>query len=671
MCQYRDASVEFSGNTIAVIGPNGSGKSNLLSAVYASLTNDWSRLPGGKSANVRYGSKGPAHSVVEFSHDGTECQLVRDLKGKSSCLLVGDGERVTGEDAITSRIFDILKVKDHRVLNDYVFIAQSVSHAFLESTENKRHKAMQHLFDLAKFEKIAELVKDETKKFVPRSVDAELAELQLELTSMNRRRLSLTSELDKYPAKDISNSMQTIDAWNRQQSQKRNIEETEKRKRTCRSNIKDIDSRILKAENDLKELDAYVSAHEEAYRNQRAAEDANNRRAEALKDIDKLDQSIADIRKQIRAASAIKPKEPLQQLVPAVEEVGGRLVQIRSALALIAHREVECPTCGTPVKNFNKEELQRQSVELSDRQSKLRKQIETLQALNNLNNLLEAEESRKASLLKFVPDMQAEVMSSEQQQEFKAKLKQQKQVELELASFRGARAAEVKQLKLLESATVATVGDTVSEEDYEAARSDIDSHRELNDTRQKLLTDIAVIQSQLSAGSKKLSQLKEDKQKIEKEKDWFDRCCQVADVFRDLPKIITQHHLHTIEQRMAPIIAAFDATFRVAASDGLELVAVFDDGSQQPCSRLSGGQKDVLGLAYYFAVNLLYAASVRLVVMDEPTRFMDDSYVSKMLDVLAGMKDVVAKYDVQCVVVTHEKRLATVFDQVIDVGELT
>lgn len=668
VCQHQELAVEFSGSTIAVIGPNGSGKSNLLNTVYASLTNDWTRLPGGKAANIRYGSKGASHSVVEFSHAGTDCQLVRDLKGKSSCLLVGSGERVTGEDSITARIFDLLQIKDQKVLDDYVFIRQSVSHAFLESTENKRYKAMQYLFDLDKLAKIAEYLKYETKKYVPKSVDAELNDVRLELSVLDRKRLQLAVELEKLPEFDLSAAVEVVSSWNRYQDQEKTRKQTQKELTSCKERIADIERRLQATDDALEVVDQFIKQHEGDYQEFVNAQLVANQFSQASVELRKVDADIAKTEEQLGALPANASRLDIAKLTEDRNEIVGRLARFQSAIDVVDEGKSSCPTCGTNVSDLPIDDFRKQAAKLTREQATIDEKLDNARKYEKLTSALQKLEKQKASLLKAIPEQKPAAMSKELAKEHKEKLAQQRQLEKDAASFRAVLLTEKKMLKTLQASKHEASACSVTLEEFTAAQQQIANGKELAESRQQLASDIAVVKSQITEASKKINKLTSERNTLAKEKSWFDLCSRLSDVFRDLPKIITQHHLLAIEQKMAPIIAAFDATFRVVASDGLELNAIFHDGSEQPCARLSGGQKDVLGLAYYFAVNLMYASSVRLIAMDEPTRFMDDSYVSRMLDVLAGLKLVVDKHDVQCFVVTHEKRLASVFDQVVDVG---
>ena len=99
--------------------------------------------------------------------------------------------------------------------------------------------------------------------------------------------------------------------------------------------------------------------------------------------------------------------------------------------------------------------------------------------------------------------------------------------------------------------------------------------------------------------------------------------------------------------------------------DGLGFLVDFPDGRSQPASRLSGGQKVVLALAFRIAVNSLFAADLGVIALDEPTAYLDDENISCLDVALARLRDLSEARGLQCILITHEKGLGHLFDHVV------
>ena len=135
-----------------------------------------------------------------------------------------------------------------------------------------------------------------------------------------------------------------------------------------------------------------------------------------------------------------------------------------------------------------------------------------------------------------------------------------------------------------------------------------------------------------------------------------------------LPRAVAQRNLQIVETAVNDHLELFGSDFQVTARDGLSFTARFVDGREQPAERLSAGQKVVLALSFRLAVNLLSGSNIGLLVLDEPTAFLDEQHIRGFEPVLLQLRTLAASRGLQCVMVTHEAGLAPLFDQVIDLG---
>src|SRR5690606_10312925 len=108
----------------------------------------------------------------------------------------------------------------------------------------------------------------------------------------------------------------------------------------------------------------------------------------------------------------------------------------------------------------------------------------------------------------------------------------------------------------------------------------------------------------------------------------------------------------------------FDADFRVEATDGASFTGHFVDGRIQRGERFSVGQRVMLATAFRVAVNFVYA-ELGFLALDEPTAFLDADYIRAFEPVLERLRSLSRSRGWQCVLVTHERELAPLFDSVV------
>jgi DNA repair exonuclease SbcCD ATPase subunit len=150
---------------------------------------------------------------------------------------------------------------------------------------------------------------------------------------------------------------------------------------------------------------------------------------------------------------------------------------------------------------------------------------------------------------------------------------------------------------------------------------------------------------------------------------WIDKLgkCR-AYAHRDgLPQRVHTAALQLLEKRINPLLAALDAPFEVTADpQSARLLAVMQDGETFPTEALSGGQTVSLSIAYRLAVKELFAKHFDMLVLDEPTSWLDTRRMDCLMEVMMRLRRRAAQLNQQIIVVTHSDRLRRVFDQVLE-----
>ena len=135
-----------------------------------------------------------------------------------------------------------------------------------------------------------------------------------------------------------------------------------------------------------------------------------------------------------------------------------------------------------------------------------------------------------------------------------------------------------------------------------------------------------------------------------------------------LSRLVAAAKLAEVEGLVNELLRDHDAPFQVRADENLTFTAIFHDGTEQPASRLSGGQKVVLAIAFRVAVLLTFTGDVGFLCLDEPTEFLDEHNKKAIDAALAKLRQLSQARGLQCFVITHERSLLRLFDAAFQLG---
>jgi DNA repair exonuclease SbcCD ATPase subunit len=154
---------------------------------------------------------------------------------------------------------------------------------------------------------------------------------------------------------------------------------------------------------------------------------------------------------------------------------------------------------------------------------------------------------------------------------------------------------------------------------------------------------------------------------------WVSLLSQVRSVLhRDaLPRIVHEAALRRMESGINEMLDTFESPFQVKTStEDLSYVAYFRNGTVMPAQGLSGGQQVVLSLALRWTLNSLFASQIGMMVLDEPTAGLDARHIDLLEVALRGLGEAARSRGCQVIIITHERRLEGVFDQVIELERI-
>lgn len=135
----------------------------------------------------------------------------------------------------------------------------------------------------------------------------------------------------------------------------------------------------------------------------------------------------------------------------------------------------------------------------------------------------------------------------------------------------------------------------------------------------------------------------------------------------EFPRRVCASMYHILTERMNRSLMEFDYPYTVTLKETGEFICQKADGLVQSASRLSGGEKMILSIAFRLALHDLFLTrdSAGFLMLDEPTTFLDEDNRQALKDVLSKLKKSPRFGGMQIFVVTHDDSLCPLFDYLI------
>jgi len=695
-CQIRNLEVEFSAGLVGIMGRNGVGKSNLIKAIFRALTGK-ALNPGKKEDDVTWGAEGGALEL-DFVINGNEATLVRDLSTERCSLTIG-GEKVRKSKDIERKLYPFLGVSP-RVLADIVFVMQGKIEGILFQEPAERVKAFQHLFGTHNAERIRDLLSDELTNLNVESRDEQIKQFRKNL------------EVEVMPL--LAEAEQAIQDWNRFQLSDEDRHEIERlldlqrRAYFAAEKVKDIqpayeraDADVIKTEDNIRGWTAKVSEAQKVLQDLAPARDAAQAVLAAASRVAevkaKRDRLAADAAGYLATSKQVEPSCPIDSdaLIDSKKQLTraeGEFEQYRKLIAAGKGALTEtnhCPTCGQELSEAHVIEAKLKYDRMTMPLMNLRAAVaesETLlqtylherstQSANKRNAQVQLERiNAELMTLPLVDELDpARVKDAEETVNSIRKLEEQaREVESKLRvaqdtlkALRSLRQERLLELEVLRSdiskdpGAEAVLGAKDSLNNDSKAREEV---ARASGARGNLLKQKASFENQLAIWES-------EEIKLVKLRQWREHLENVRRLLhRDvLPGEVARSYMGALNERLAYYLELFGSPFAADVDADGTVICRFSDKPAVPSERLSGGQKVVLGVAFRFAIYDLFVANLGVMILDEPTVYLDKNNVSAVAELLNHLKGYSRAAGIQLIVVTHEPQLADSFDQVISLG---
>ena len=125
-----------------------------------------------------------------------------------------------------------------------------------------------------------------------------------------------------------------------------------------------------------------------------------------------------------------------------------------------------------------------------------------------------------------------------------------------------------------------------------------------------------------------------------------------------LPKLLSLQYMGKLNERLAFYLNMINADFTAFIDENLEFTARKADGLVHRANRLSGGQKQQASVAYLLAVNDVFASTLGILALDEPSGAMQESNSQELAEAFSYLAKVGKQTNRQFIVITHSASLA-------------
>lgn len=698
-CQHRRETFRFRDGLNAIIGPNGSGKSNILKAAYAAPTGDFSRNEGKNTDNIcdLVADTEPSHLRLKFSHNGHTAEAKRSLRPVGRSFQVDGGPLITGDKEMAKAVYDLLGVSPE-ILAEYVFVDQWQVFSVFALSPAKRAAAFQRLFRIERLQALWEdLGKAAAGVKIP-VVQTDKDELGRRLDGYRQELDEITGRLQAMPPPqdvraDLNSAQQIVVGWNRREQIERRVVGRRQMMERTSTELAEVEAQMAAIEGDLSTL--------RTARDSRAAEVAGATEVLAWwRQYHKERHQRAELQKldaALRAEWSQKGTPPTAPEGYWPEWEKALAERLRELYATRLRKEEfirkfdpacgvsECPECGQPTATLAsrvsdcKSELDRVAPIITDleaRTAAYKRHENAVLAYSSWKTSydlrfrqLEAQRQSLGRAQAPAADEEAtrKVLNDHQEvvEAVAAMEKEYAELTVKVTRLRERHAAEERECRR-DADELTTL--PASPMAAEKARLAVEELQQLERTR-------AELEGRSDGLSKTVNDLESEIARLHKLQveaavavGWKDHLEQMREVlhYSALPRLVSLHHLDKLTADVNAYLRLFDSPFRVEVDEGLGFTCIFHQGGKRrPAGRLSGGQKVVLALAFRLSVNNAFASDLGLLCLDEPTVGLDEHNLGSLETALGRLRELAKSTGLQVVMVTHERSLAPLFDNVI------
>lgn len=695
---HQSLNVKFGRGLVGIVGANGAGKSTLVNAIYAALTNDFTRLGGTKAEIITNGSSDPSYIRVIGKHQGQSFTLTRWLRPNKNEFKIGVSvfEKATDVNEAVINYLDISKA----VIDKYVFVNQWEMFSFLDQTASERAKTFQYLCGTEAASSIHKVCMDYVARqqgieVVDNSVELEDAIKETRTAMLEHAEIGRAAKLNLLPDEELENHQLLLSKYELGKEAQTQLQEVKHK----------IERLNLSLEKLQKSQSADKLAKREAWQAEFKHKLAIAKEVLELVDDQKLiclnlfdkRQDHTELVDAVKEKQKLKPKFTSDYVDSTIQknltkEKHELEFKIKQVSTLLTHSDNRlCTQCGQEV---TKEYVEQVKVEYLRNVTRLAEVVRILTyseecdtRLTKYHIQLEEWQQRCAYALVEVEKVEKELgvvaaklvglddagiekakaliarnLEIEQQKFYYEK--DVKQEQHQIAGFQG----ELKNVLAQKSKLSKQVKQMPDEKEVAVVKVRLDQHQESFAVWSKSVGAFQEAKRSWLRTKQSLEQLTAKMADREKVRKLLDTVSSAGDVFHwnNLPKLVSQSNLQLLVGDINANLQMFNDPFYVEADADLTFNVFFAGQEPVKAKQLSGGQKVLLSIAFRAALDRVFGHNIGMMFLDEPTSGLDADNVSFFQEALQQLAKKVGA-DHQLIVITHVQELGKVFDQLVEI----
>jgi len=231
------------------------------------------------------------------------------------------------------------------------------------------------------------------------------------------------------------------------------------------------------------------------------------------------------------------------------------------------------------------------------------------------------------------------------------------------------REAELKKVLSEINGKIRTLEKEYSKEEHERVRK---RHIEKRGELIRVETDLKNLERRKEELIKNLERLKNEKENVKTKKKELEelkkareRVQKLREKVRVFINILKEDALAKVGEYASEIFEELTeekySGITVKAKENKVVLGIIYDGKERDLSFLSGGERIALGLAFRLALSLYLAGEIPLLIMDEPTPYLDDERRRRLVDIMERYLRRIP----QVIIVSHDEELKDAADRVI------
>lgn len=686
-CQFEGSNAfKLDGDLIGIYGPNGCGKSNIIACIRWLLTGN-SGNAGKQAADITEG-KESGSATLRFDIDGSEAILKRELPS-GACSLKFMGTELNKISEVKDRVLSLLKIS-HPSYLDTLLVKQGGMLEIIFSDPAERERRFHRLCGNAVIEAARAAVVSEKSMYPDQVVveddneiekeimliDSELSDKRYEFINCHQRCLGVEEKADlktkllayelnktlKHDLKvaeikldqavmdldDLHKAKATLELKGAKVKERLDkLVAEDKEAQTVLIRASTLEPMIKEKKDVMGKIVELTQMHGYSY-SDKLNDDVVNEIESNLKEQQEKRIRIAWLKKIIDAFTDATAKNICPICASEVEDAGKILMDAES----------ETMSIGVEIGNLEKRKTQLwDQRDVLTKLFNLRRRLEKLQGFEELD----VEVINNAKQISLHKDTA--------QQEFNAIESSAARALMEIASVNAHIDNYTECIKTITKNI--NSNKPVSDKEAKEIKWTLESNEELVKQAAVLSSNVKDLESRLQRENTRLEKVKNAKKLVKCLDNYKGFLDNVSDIMhRDkLQRLVVQHKRKQLNKGLNYFLSMFSLPFAAAIMDNMSIVAKFNDGKSMPAERLSGGQKTALALSYIFAEAQLFCGDVGLLVLDEPTAFLDEDNISNMRELFIQVRSAIKNLGSQVLLVTHEKELKGVTDFVLDLAK--